>query len=83
VEGLKSIKQHIHTSGTIKFASTVLLLATAFLTDLRTRNGLRKEDYSSSGQGIRKTALQTEEKEHIGSGYLNFIQMLNQQEHNS
>lgn len=44
VEGLISIKQHIHTSGTIKFASMVLILGTAFLIDLRMQNGLREED---------------------------------------
>lgn len=49
-------------SGTIKFASMALILATAFLIDLRMQNGFREEDYRSKGQVIRKTAAQIKEK---------------------
>ena len=77
MEGLKSVKQHVRTSGTIKSASMVLILATAFLIDLRMQNGLREEDDRSKGQGIRKTAVQIEEKGQIRSGSHNSIQLLN------
>lgn len=81
--GTKSIKQHIRTSGTMKFASMVLILATAFLIDLRMQNGFREEDYRSKAQVIGKTAVQIKEKGRITSGSHNSIQLLNELERNS